>query len=165
MFNRFGDVTGPSGFLLRTTDAGATWHPQFVVAAPIPFDGVAAGRGSTDYLLGGEAGLLCSRRGGDAGRPSRLTLSARRRVSRPATIAVTGRLSPAAGKERVTVSALAPGSRRWLHQTVRTAANGAFTTSWRVSHGTTTFVAQWVGDFRSAGDGSAPPAVRVGARR
>jgi len=94
-----------------------------------------------------------------------LTLNARGRVSRPSTIPVTGRLSPARGNERVTVSAVAPGSTRWTHQTVRTAANGAFTTSWRVRRGTTTFVAQWAGDFRSAGDGSAPMAVRVGARR
>jgi photosystem II stability/assembly factor-like uncharacterized protein len=164
VFNRFGDVTTPSGFVLRTTDAGATWHPQFVVAAPIPADGVAAGRGGIDYLLGGQAGLLSSRTGGDAGRASRLTLNPRRRVSRPATIAVTGRLFPTRGNDRVTVSALAPGSSRWLHQTVRTAANGAFTTSWRVRRGTTTFVAQWAGDLRSTGDGSAPLVVRVGVR-
>jgi photosystem II stability/assembly factor-like uncharacterized protein len=164
-FDRFGDVTTPSGFVLRTTDAGATWHPQLVVSTPIPGDGIAAGRGGTDYLLGGTNGLLFTRTGGDAGRTSRLTLNPRGRVRRPSTIAVTGRLSPARGNERVTVSALAPGSRRWQHQTVRTAANGAFTTSWRVRRGTTTFVAQWAGDFRSAGDGSAPLAVRVGARR
>jgi hypothetical protein len=164
VFDRFGDVTTPSGFLMRTTDAGKTWHPQFVVSAPIPGDGVAAGRGGVDYLLGGDAGLLFSRSGGDAGRASRVVLNPRRRVSRPSTIAVTGRLAPARGNERVTVSALAPGSTRWQHQTVRTAANGAFTTSWRVRRGTTRFVAQWAGDFRSAGDGSAPLAVRVGAR-
>jgi photosystem II stability/assembly factor-like uncharacterized protein len=164
VFNRFGDVTTPSGFLLRTTDAGATWHPQFVVSTPIPGDGVAA-RGGVDYLLGGDAGLLFSRSGGDAGRASRLALNRPRRVSRPSTITVTGRLSPARGNERVTVSALAPGSSRWQHQTVRTAANGAFTTSWRLRRGTTTFVAQWAGDFRSTGDGSARLAVRVGARR
>ena len=60
-----------SGFLLRTTDAGATWHPQFVVSTPIPADGIATGRGGVDYLLGGDAGLLFSRSGGDAGRASR----------------------------------------------------------------------------------------------
>jgi photosystem II stability/assembly factor-like uncharacterized protein len=165
VFNRFGDVTTPSGFLLRTTDGGATWHPQFVVAAAIPGDGVAAGRGGVDYLLGGDAGLLFSRSGGDAGRASRITLNPRGRVSRPATVAITGRLTPARGNERVTVSALPPGSTRWQHQTVRAGANGAFTTSWRLRRGTTTFVAQWAGDFRSAGDGSPPLQVRVGARR
>src|SRR3954470_11291670 len=109
-FNRFGDATTPAGFLLRTSDGGATWRPQFVVASPIPADGLAAGRGGVDYLLGGEAGLLSSRTGGDTGRASRITLGARRRVSRPATITVTGRLSPARGNERVTVSMLPAGS-------------------------------------------------------
>jgi photosystem II stability/assembly factor-like uncharacterized protein len=165
VISRFGDVSTASGFLLRTTDAGATWHPQFVVSTPIPGNGVAAGRGGVDYLLGGDAGLLFSRSGGDAGRASRLTLTARGRVSRPSTIAVTGRLSPARGNERVTVSMLPAGSSRWQHQTVRTAATGAFTTSWHVRRGTTRFVAQWAGDFRSSGDGSAPLQVRVGARR
>ena len=165
VISRFGDVATASGFLLRTTDAGATWHPQFVVSTPIPANGIATGRGGVDYLLGGDAGLLFSRSGGDAGRPSRLALTARSRVSRPSTIAVTGRLSPARGNERVTVSMLPPGSSRWQHETVRTAANGAFTTSWRVRRGTTRFVAQWAGDFRSAGDGSAPLTLRVGARR
>jgi photosystem II stability/assembly factor-like uncharacterized protein len=165
VFNRFGDATAPSGFLLRTNDGGATWHPQFVVAAPIPADGVAAGRGGIDYLLGGESGLLSSRTGGDAGRASTVTLNPRRAIRRPSTITVTGRLAPARGNERVTVSMLAPGTTRWQHQTVRTAATGAFTTSWRVRRGTTRFVAQWAGDFRSRGDGSAPLAVRVGARR
>jgi hypothetical protein len=165
VFNRFGDARQASGFLLRTSDGGSTWHPQFVVAAPIPANGVAAGRDRVDYLLGGESGLLFSRSGGDAGRPSTLTLNPRRRVSRPSTITVTGRLRPASGNERVTVSMLPPGSTRWQHRTVRTAANGAFTTSWRVGRGTSRFVAQWAGDFRSTGDGSAPLAVRVGARR
>lgn len=165
VISRFGDVATASGFLLRTADAGATWHPQFVVSTPIPANGIAAGRGGVDYLLGGDAGLLFSRSGGDAGRPSRLTLGAPRRVSRPSTIAVTGRLAPARGNERVTVSMLPAGSSRWQHQTVRTAATGGFTTSWRVRRGTTRFVAQWAGDFRSAGDGSTPLAVRVGARR
>src|SRR3954449_9634761 len=165
VFNRFGDGTTPSGFLLRTSDGGATWHPQFVVAAPIPAGGVAAGRGGVDYLLGGESGLLSSRTGGDAGRASTVTLNPRRAVGRPSTITVTGRLAPARGNERVTVSMLPPGSTRWQHQTGRTAATGAFTTSWRVRRGTTRFVAQWAGDFRSRGDGSAPLAVRVAARR
>jgi photosystem II stability/assembly factor-like uncharacterized protein len=165
VFNAFGDATRASGFLLRTSDGGASWRPQFVVATPIPGDGVAAGRGGVDYVLGGESGLLFSRSGGDAGRASTLTLNARRRVSRPATITVTGRLAPARGNERVTVSMLPPGTTRWQHQTVRTAATGAFTTSWRVRRGTSRFVAQWAGDFRSTGDGSAPLAVRVGARR
>ena len=86
----------------------------------------------------------------------------RRKLSKAAGITVTGRLSPAAGNERVTVSYLPPGSGRWQHQTVKTAANGAYTTSWKVRRGSNRFVAQWVGDFRSKGDGSSVLTVKVG---
>jgi photosystem II stability/assembly factor-like uncharacterized protein len=159
----FGDVAQRSGFLLRTTDGGSTWHPQFVVSDQISAVGIAAPGGGTDYLLGGESSLLASRSGGDAGSPSELTITTkRRRLSRPAGITVTGRLKPAQGNERVTVSYRAQGTTYWQHQTVRTATNGSFTTSWRVRKGLGTFVAQWQGDFRSAGDGSPTIQVRVG---
>jgi photosystem II stability/assembly factor-like uncharacterized protein len=159
----FGDVAQRSGFLLRTTDGGSTWHPQFVVSEPIGSLGIAAPGGGTDYLLGGDSSLLASRSGGDAGAESELTITTkRRRLSRPAGITVTGRLTPAQGNERVTVSYRAAGRSTWQHQTVRTAANGSFTTSWRALKGLGTFVAQWQGDFRSAGDGSPTIQVRVG---
>jgi photosystem II stability/assembly factor-like uncharacterized protein len=163
VIDRFGDVGNRSGFLLRTTDGGATWYPQFVVAAPIGAGGIAAAPGGTDYLLGGQSSLLFSASGGDAGKPSTLTATTKRtRLRKPARIIVTGRLTPAAGNERVTVSALSPGSLRWRHQTVPVAANGAYTTSWDLTRGTSTFVAQWQGDFRSAGDGSPVLTVKVG---
>jgi photosystem II stability/assembly factor-like uncharacterized protein len=166
VIERFGDVTRRSGFLLRTRDGGATWYPQFVVSTPIAGAGVAAAAGGTDYLLGGPSSLLASTTGGDAGTRSALTATtARRSLRRPARITVTGRLTPAAGNERVTVSHRAGGRgriARWRAQTVKVAANGAYTTSWDVRPGTSSFVAQWAGDFRSAGDGSPVLSVRVG---
>jgi len=169
VIERFGDVTQRSGFLLRTRDGGATWYPQFVVSTPIGGAGIAAGvggTGSTDYLLGGPSSLLASTTGGDAGSTSALTATtSRRSLRRPARITVTGRLTPAAGNERVTVSHRPSGSTRWRAQTVKVAANGAYTTSWDVRRGTSSFVAQWAGDFRSAGDGSPVLSVRVAARR
>jgi photosystem II stability/assembly factor-like uncharacterized protein len=163
VIDRFGDVGDRSGFLLRTTDAGATWHPQFVVPAPIEAGGIAAAPGGIQYLLGGQSSLLFSATGGDAGKPSTLTATTKRtRLRKPARITVIGRLTPAAGNERVTVSMLSPGSTRWRHQTVPVAANGAYTTSWDLKRGTSTFVAQWQGDFRSAGDGSPVLTVKVG---
>ena len=77
-------------------------------------------------------------------------------------ITVTGKLAPASGNERVTVSYRAPGSLLWRHQTVSTASSGSFTTSWNVRKGVNLFVAQWAGDFRSTGDGSPVLQVRVG---
>lgn len=163
VIDRFGDVRQSSGFLLHTTDGGGTWHPQFVVSAPILGAGIAATSTGTDYLLGGETSLLFTTSSGEAGKASTLSVTTKRKkLSKPAGITVTGRLSPAAGNERVTVSYLAPGSSRWSHQTVKTAANGSYTTSWRVKRGTNRFVAQWAGDFRSKGDGSGVLSVKVG---
>jgi photosystem II stability/assembly factor-like uncharacterized protein len=158
----FGDVRGQTGFLLRTDDGGATWHPQFVVSTPIAVDGVAAG-GATDYLLGGDQSLLYSTTGGDSGSASHLTIATPKSTyAKPAHIVVTGKLKPASGNERVTVSWRRPGSTRWQAQTVTVSANGTFTSSWNLAKGVNVFVAQWQGDFRSHGDGSKVLTVTVG---
>ncbi|HEX7291010.1 MAG TPA: hypothetical protein VF250_07790 [Conexibacter sp.] len=155
----FGKSRG--GYLLHTDDGGKTWQPQFVIAAGI--DGIVAG-GETD-LLAGSSSFLFSTTGGVAGDPSRLTLSTRRRqLPRAGRITVTGRLAPAGAGAQVTVSMMRPGE-EWIHQTVPVAANGTFVTAWRIPRGTTTFVAQWTGDFRSAGAGSRPLTVTVAPRR
>jgi photosystem II stability/assembly factor-like uncharacterized protein len=163
VIDRFGDVNQRSGFLMTTSDAGRTWHPQFVVSTGIDPGGIAAAPGGTDYLLGGDSSLLFTTTHGVAGKASTLTATTRRKkLAKTTSITVTGRLSPASGGERVTVSSRAPGRSSWRHQTVKTAANGSYTTSWRVTRGTNTFVAQWAGDFRSQGDGSNVLSVRVG---
>jgi photosystem II stability/assembly factor-like uncharacterized protein len=149
----FGGQQG--GYLLHTTDAGATWQPQFVVSDQIRPAGIAATAAGTDYLLAGNASLLSSTSGGSEGERSTLTLSPPRRTpSKPGRITVSGRLRPAGGSARVTVSSLAAASTSWRSQTVDVAANGAFVTGWQVPRGTTRFVAQWTGDFDSAGAGS-----------
>lgn len=168
VIDRFGDVRQRSGFLLRTTDGGRTWHPQFVVSTPIAAHGVSAGVGGTDYLLGGANDLLATATGGDRGRASTLTIATKkRRLAKPTRITVTGKLTTASrgGAPRVTVSYRGPGQTRWQHQTVAVAANGSFTTSWNVTRGTSLFVGQWQGDFAGAGDGSPVLAVRVGTKR
>ena len=102
-----------------------SWAP----ASPRP-------RAPTDYLLGGQSSFLFTTTSGEAGKASTLSVTTKRKkLSKPAGITVTGKLSPAAGNERVTVSYLPPGSGRWQHQTVKTAANGSYTTSWRVRQG------------------------------
>lgn len=150
------------GVALHTSDGGRTWQPQLVT--PAVAQSVLAAPG-VSYLLDGPTSLLASTTGGSAGSASTLTLSSSRRTLRkPGRVTVSGRLQPAAGNERVTVSSRAPGSSRWQEQTVRTAANGSFTTSWSVRRGTTRFVAQWAGDVRSAGDGSTVLSVAVKAK-
>jgi len=158
----FGGQSG--GYLLRSVDAGATWQPQFVVNEPIQPGGLAAGDG-IDYLLAGRSGLLFSATGGVVGSSSQLTVTTRRRsLAKPGRITVTGRLQPAGGRAQVVVSAVGPGSTSWSHQTVAVASNGTFATAWNVRRGTTTFIAQWTGDFKSAGAGSRPMTVTVSSR-
>lgn len=162
VIERFGNENG--GYLLHTTDTGATWQPQFVVNDTIRSAGIAAPAGGIDYLLAGTSSLLTSTSGGSEGDRSTLTLSTRRRaLTKPARVTISGRLRPAGANARVTVSALAPGGTRWTSQTVDVAANGAFVASWRVTRGTTQFVAQWTGDFTAAGAGSRALAVTVRA--
>jgi photosystem II stability/assembly factor-like uncharacterized protein len=162
VISTFGDVRRGTGFLLRTDDGGATWHPQFVVSNPIADDGVAAG-GATDYLLGGDQSLLYSTTGGDSGPASELTITApKTRYAKRTHIVVTGKLKPASGNERVTVAYRQPGSTSWRTQTVTVSANGSFTSSWNLARGAKQFVAQWQGDFRSHGDGSRVLTVTVG---
>src|SRR2546429_782149 len=96
VIDRFGTATDRSGFLLHTTDGGATWHPQFVVSTPILGAGIAASSSGTDYLLGGQSSLLFSTTSGEAGKASTLSVTTKRRkLTKPAGITVTGRLSPA----------------------------------------------------------------------
>ncbi len=67
------------------------------------------------------------------------------------TIKVKGKLNPAAGGEQVVVSARA-FKHGWVHKVVQVAANGTFTTVWKVSR-FTIFVAQWRGDADQPGCG------------
>lgn len=150
----FGDAVD-GGIIYRTTDGGKTFAPQIVAPATIGHYGLISPGGGTDYLLAGRTDLFSSTRGGVAGAPSTLTVTTKqKRYTKTTKITVTGRLSPATGNERVTVSRRAQGRSSWSAQTVKVAANGAFTTSWTVTRGANLFVAQWAGDFDSAGDGS-----------
>jgi photosystem II stability/assembly factor-like uncharacterized protein len=159
----FGDTGQRSGFLLRTNDGGATWHPQSVVSTPILGAGIAATSTGTDYLVGGQSSLLFTTTGGEAGKSSALSIATKKRkLGKAAGITVTGRLSPGSSNQLVTVSYLPPGSSHWQHRTAKTSSSGSYTTSWRVRRGTNRFVAQWAGDFRSKGDGSGVLTVKVG---
>ncbi|HMS61126.1 MAG TPA: hypothetical protein PKD63_02525 [Solirubrobacteraceae bacterium] len=155
-----------AGFLLRTTDSGKTWTPEFVVSSRINPQGVAAGGGGTDYLLGGASSLLFTKTGGLTGAASTLTITTKTKEFKKAprtSITVTGKLAPTQGADQVTVSYLKPGGTTWRSQTVKVAGNGAYTTSWKLAKGTNTFVAQWPGNFKNAGRGTTPLTVKVGS--
>ena len=156
-----------AGYLLRTSDGGVTWAPEFVVSQRIRERGVAAGVGA-DYLLGGESSLLTSTTGGLAGAASSLSITTRQRVfNKPpkGSVTVVGTLSPTKGGDQVTVSYRQGTGSRWRSQTVKVAANGNFTTSWRLSKGANVFVAQWLGNFANSGRGSGALNIQVGKRK
>jgi hypothetical protein len=153
------DIGDPEGNgVLRTTDGGRSWHPQLIAKSRLG-DIVAAGRSHAFALEG--ANLFATTTGGDAGAASRLRLRpSRRRLRRPGRVRVTGRLTPPEGGERVVVAMRSRG--RWTRKAVLVAANGTFTTSWRLRK-SALFVAQWRGDDDRSAAGTG--ALKVGVRR
>jgi photosystem II stability/assembly factor-like uncharacterized protein len=149
--NSFGTERG--GFLLKTSDGGRTWHPQLVSSHPLTRTGIATSAVQTDFATDTVGDLFYTTTGGDQGAASSLKLTTpSKRVKKRKTIHVTGKLSPASGGEQVVVSARA-FNRGWVHKVVQVAANGTFTTVWKLSR-FTIFVAQWVGDADHEGAGS-----------
>lgn len=158
--DEFGKARG--GFLLRTSDGGASWRPQLLTRGRIGAGGLAAPSATAGFVLAGEASLFATARGGDAGRGSIVTVETpRESLPGPATIAVSGALKPAAGGETVVVSGRAAGDPRWRSAVAQVARDGGFTTAWKVK-ATSIFVAQWRGDERRRGDGSEALTVTVG---
>ena len=154
----FGDL--PGGYLLRTTDGGRTWRPQLLTGTPLDPDSVAA-RGANYFALAGDGSLFHTASGGDAGRPSTVTLSARgRTLHAPTTISIAGTVAGAAAGSTVLVSRRFRGESVWDHKLAPVTASGTFTTRWRLTQ-TSTFVAQWLGDDDQAGDGTAPRPLKL----
>jgi hypothetical protein len=148
------------GFLLKTSDGGNTWHPQLVSSHSLTRNGIATSAVQTDFAMDTAGGLFSTATGGDQGAASSLKLSTRKKsVGRGRTIRVTGKLDPASGGEQVVVSARAV-NHGWVHKVVQVAANGTFTTVWKVSR-FTIFVAQWAGDADHQGAGSKVLQVNV----
>jgi hypothetical protein len=158
VLGRFGDDAG--GYALRTTDGGRTWRPQLITNAPLAAAGLTA-KGTTDFALATDGSLFFTTSGGDAGRPSSLTLSTSRKKFRGRrTIQVSGTVRGAAAGSSVLVGRRYRRESGWDHQVATVGSNGTFRTTWKMTR-TTTFVAQWIGDDDQAGDGSAPLRVTV----
>jgi photosystem II stability/assembly factor-like uncharacterized protein len=166
LIDTFGSITKDSGLLMRTNDGGQTWHPQFVISDPIQVNGLATSP-STDYLLSKNSNLLSTTTGGDRGKASTLKITpSSKSLTKPASIRVTGVLSPASGAEEVVVSMRAAGSLSWQHKIATADSNGKFTTTWSsLRKGANIFVAQWKGDFAADGTGTKVLTVNVGAKK
>lgn len=156
-------------YVLRTVDGGRSWRPQ-LVSGSRDISGVVTTGESIDLLLASGNEFFSTTTGGDSGANSSLTLSGPRgRLSRPRTITVRGRLTPADGGEQVIVSSTEADPRRrrgaidWRFKTARVRSDGRFVSTWRVRR-TSAFVAQWTGNEERRGAGSKVLKVRVKGR-
>ena len=76
----FAGSGGGQGWLLRTSDGGASWRPQLIDDQTVSFDGLAATSNTTGFALTGH--FFGTQSGGDAGAPSTMSLKASPRGSR-----------------------------------------------------------------------------------
>ncbi len=144
------------GFVLRTSDGGASWRPQLVSPAFVRDVDMAGG---TAYALAGANFLYATTSGGDVGTARALRITTRgRRISKPATITVSGRLASAVAGEQAVVSMRVSGL--WRSQVATVASNGTFVTRWRVTK-RAVFVAHVLGTADHAGAGTKPLVVEV----
>jgi photosystem II stability/assembly factor-like uncharacterized protein len=144
------------GFVLRTTDGGASWRPQLVSAASVNDVDLAGG---TAYALAGSNFLYATTTGGEVGAARTVRITTRgRRISRPAVITVSGRLSSATAGEQATV--WMHQADRWIPQVATVASNGTFVTRWRVAR-RAVFVAHALGTADHTGAGTKPLVVDV----
>jgi hypothetical protein len=149
-----------SGWLLRTSDAGATWRPQLISPSPIAQRGIATPASTTAYALGGVSDLFFTATGGDQGPDTALTIKAARKVvTKTRAVKITGRLAPTVAGAQIVISSRNPKTNRWSVVDKATVSSaGTFTTSFTVRR-TSQVVAQWRGDADHNGDGS--PAITI----
>jgi photosystem II stability/assembly factor-like uncharacterized protein len=157
---KFG-LGGRAGWVLHTSDGGATWRPQLF--APTPFDarGLVAPDASNAFGLAADSQLFYTGTGGDAGStPSKLTITPRRTaVTHARDVRIDLKLTPATAGALVTVRARNARTHNWTTVATRVMPlNGKLTISYRVTH-TTQLVAQWRGNGDVIGAGS--PAATI----
>lgn len=152
----FGASGKDAGWVLHTSDGGASWAPQLVDDTPLAGGGLATPAAGTAFGLFGSSDLIYTNTGGGRAAPTVVSLSAKpRTVGRKAKrVKLTGRLSPAATGATVVVSARVGSSAAWkVVDSAKVSSAGTFTTSLRVRT-TTVVVAQWSGDAAHDGDGT-----------
>jgi photosystem II stability/assembly factor-like uncharacterized protein len=160
--SNFGGTGG--GWVLHTSDAGASWRPQLISKTAIGSGAgpLAAAPGGVAYALVGSNEMKATGTGGDAATPSTLTLATKTpRLLRKGKVRVDGKLAPAAPGARVEVIMRDGVSGKLTRQSATVRSDGTFATNWTVKR-TAYFVAQWAGDADRNSDGSPPLRVRVG---
>ena len=152
------------GWVLHTSDGGASWTPELVERSQIGAEGLAAAPGSVAYALVPGADFFATDSGGNAGAESRVSISTKtRRLLKKGKVAITGKVSPSAPGSRVDIAMRQFNSAGWRHVTATVRSDGTFSANFTVSR-TSYFVAQWDGDQDAAGDGSGALKVVVGRK-
>ena len=137
------------GYVLHTTDGGASWRPQAVASRFLSKVG-AVGTGGAFAIANEGTALFATHNGGESGRA--VTLGFRpvpRRAHRGGTVRIRGRVAPARGGIGVAVSMYSAG--RWIVRYATTGRRGVFTARFSVRR-RATFIAQVAA---TAGHGSA----------
>jgi photosystem II stability/assembly factor-like uncharacterized protein len=159
--SRFGREVLVRGYVLRTTDGGASWRPQLVAPAFIRDIDVTGGAA---HALAGPSYLYATTSGGDVGTARTLRITTRgRRLAKAGSITISGRLSRAAAGEQAVVSMKAGGF--WRSQVATVASNGTFVSRWRVTRPRSVFVAHILGTADLTGAGTKPIVVEVRKKR
>ena len=154
-----------AGWVLRTSDGGATWRPQLLGEAQIVTGGLEAPSAASAFALGrGEgrgADLFRTETGGDQGVQSTIAVkSSKKRLGRRGgRVRLTVSLNPGVSGARVVLLARS-GKGRWSVVRDGLTTAGKLTVDRRVRR-TTQFVAQWYGDADRQGDGSPVRTVTV----
>jgi len=156
-------IDSSNAYVLRTSDGGATWHPQLIAAGSVVPGGLVAESASNAFALiegpapsGGQPVgrlLFFTTSGGDAGGAAALKISTRsasltkKKLRRAhGSVRIDGVLTGAQGGEQIVVSRRSLSGGSWQHQVATAGANGgSFTTTWHIG-GSSVFVAQWAGD-------------------
>lgn len=165
---RHGYIGDGNGRILATDDGGATWarqYPYFDSSEGVSPLLISGSRGKLAVALrSGSNSIFSTTTGGRIGSRSVLTIKpSATRVVKGDVIPVTGRLSSALGGERVAVMARivgAPAGTAWVTQNATVAADGTFTTRWKIT-AATRFIARWSGDAMNDGDGAPAKIVRI----
>ena len=158
---------GGAGWVLATSDAGATWRPQRISPGRMVAGGLEAPAPTSAFALGvGEgrgADLFRTDTGGDLGDVSAITVKpSTKRIRRPGAVRLTVQLAPSVSGVPVALFARSGRSTRWTLLDAGTTTAGKLTVDTRV-RATTRFVAQWPGDADRNGDGS--PVTTVTLKR
>jgi photosystem II stability/assembly factor-like uncharacterized protein len=158
------------GWVLRTSDGGASWRPQLIAQAPLSLAGLEAPTGSSAFELGigtgHESDLFFTPTGGDQGAANQVTVSTSAKALKKAgNVKLTVKVSPNVIGANVVLLKRGTRSPNWSTVNVPggavTKGSGTYTVTLKVK-ATTYFVAQWRGDADRNGDGSPVTTVTVG---